>query len=102
MRKIKSLLFSLVIAVVMIFGGFAVKMPVADASNFQLNYNEYSEKVQTILGEFCVFRERTAGSKVEKDAGTYIRDYLLTNATKVTAKINDNDVNAALDLYEIL
>lgn len=97
MRKIKSLLFSLVLAVVMIFGGFAVKMPVADASNFQLNYNEYSEKVQTILGEFCVFRERTAGSKVEKDAGTYIRDYLLTNATKVTAK---NDASTEQGIQE--
>ena len=97
MRKIKSLLFSLVLAVVMIFGGFAVKMPVADASNFQLNYNEYSEKVQTILGEFCVFRERTAGSKVEKDAGTYIRDYLLTNATKVIAK---NDASTEQGIQE--
>lgn len=97
MRKIKSLLFSLVLAVVMVFSGFAVKMPVAEASNFQLNYNEYSEKVQTILGEFCSFRERTAGSKVEKDAGTYIRDYLLINATKLTAK---NDISTEQGIQE--
>ena len=101
MRKIKSLLFSLVLAVVMIFGGFAVKMPVAEASNFQLNYNEYSEKVQAILGEFCLFRERTAGSEVEKDAGTYIRDYLLTNATKVSAK-NDTSTENGIQEFKFV
>ena len=86
MRKIKSLLLSLVLAFVVFFGAFAFKTPVASAANFHLSYNEYAEKVQTILGDFCDFKARTAGSAVEKDAATYIRDYLMTNATKVSAK----------------
>jgi len=97
MRKIKSFLISFVLAVLMIFGGFTAKTSVASASNFQLTYNEYSEKVQTILGEFCEFRARTAGSKVEKDAATYIRDYLAVNATKVTAK---NDLSTENGIQE--
>lgn len=97
MRKIKSFLISFILAVLMIFGGFTAKTSVASASNFQLTYNEYSEKVQTILGEFCTFSARTAGSKVEKDAATYIRDYLVVNATKVTAK---NDLSTENGIQE--
>jgi hypothetical protein len=83
----------------MIFGGFTAKTSVASASNFQLTYNEYSEKVQTILSEFCTFSARTAGSKVEKDAATYIRDYLAVNASKVTAK---NDLSTENGIQEFM
>ena len=91
MRKLKSLLLSFLFAFVLIFSGFGAKNQVASAANFQLSYEDYSAKVQTILSEFCVYRTRSAGSEEEKKAAAYIKNYLDTYATKLSAK---NDLSA--------
>ncbi len=93
MRKLKSVLLGIVCAVMFLFGGFACLGETAYASNFLLSYSQYSEKVQQILNEFCVYKTRIAGSENEKEAGTYIQTYLKTNATKLSAKNDASTVD---------
>jgi hypothetical protein len=88
MRKIKSLIFSLIFSLAMIFGGFGVKNSVASAAGSNISYSDYSAKVQAILSEFCAYKTRSAGSETEKEASEYIRKYLILNASSLEPKNN--------------
>lgn len=101
MRKVKSLILGVIFAFVLIFSGFGSKNMVAYASDFQLTYSDYSSKVQLILGEFCQFKTRTAGSENEKQASDYIKNYLTTNATKLSPK-NDSSTKGGVQEFSFM
>ncbi len=93
MRKFKSLILSLVLLFAVFMGFKVPNKVVASAANFQLSYEDYSEKAQAILSEFCAFKDRIAGSEDEQKAAEYIKNYLTTNATKIAAKNDASTVD---------
>lgn len=93
MKKLKSILLSIIFAIMFAFIGFSGNVKMAHATNFLLPYSEYSEEVLKILNEFCAYKTRIAGSENEKEASKYIQSYLKSNATKLSAKNDTSTVD---------
>lgn len=93
MKKLKNFLFCVLAVIVAFLGFIPAKVVKADASNFKIAYSDYVSEVQAILTDFCGYKTRIAGSENEKQASTYIKNYLLANATGLVAKNDSSTVD---------
>lgn len=100
MKKLKSFILGIFFAIVMLVPSFAITNNQANALNFSISYETYSEQIDAILDDFCVFNNRIAGSENEKQASEYINNYLKTN-TSLFAK-NDSSTESGVQTFKFL
>lgn len=90
MKKIKNFILSLMFAIIALFSGKMVNTNAAVAAGIS-SFQNFETEMNSILTEFCdKYKTRIAGSENEKQAATFIQNYL-QNTGKLTAR---NDLSA--------
>ena len=58
-----------------------------------LPFNDYKAHIQPFLNDFCAFKTRIAGSENEKNAAIFIKNYIETNISGVSAVTDTSTVS---------
>lgn len=84
MKKLKNILLSILFVFAMVIVGVLPKVvSVAEATNFNISYNDFKSDLNVVLTEICAKKDRIAGSDGEKQFASYISNYLLSNTAFV-------------------
>lgn len=100
MKKLKSFICCFVLAISAFFGCFVADVSYADAVQFGITYQDYSQELSDILEDFCENKARIAGSDIERNASLYIKNYLLS-CDGLVAK-NDASTTDGVQAFQFL